>query len=292
MKRYKFKQVDVFTRVPYMGNPVAVVLDAEGMDAVAMQRLAAWTNLSETTFVMPPGGAEADYHLRIFTPGRELPFAGHPTVGSAHAILEAGLISTESGRLIQECGAGLIELEVIGNGTDRQILVTSPPPRITSCPESLRGELEQALDLTMAAHNIPLIVDVGPRWLVIECTGKQAVQELRPDLSRVSELSQAHKLTGITAFGLTGQKEIPVYVRSFAPVEGIPEDPVCGSGNISVGAYLQHKGLLERTGHSYTANQGLELGRDGYVFVQTEPDSGIIRIGGHAVTCIDGYLRC
>lgn len=291
MPRFRFKQVDVFTRIPFLGNPVAVVLDATALDSAGMQRLAAWTNLSETTFVLPPENPEADYRLRIFTPRRELLFAGHPTVGSAHAVLEHGNIQPRSGRLLQECGAGLVELEVLGSGSERQILVKSPEPRIRPWEASRMGDLERALRVKLPPDNAPLVVDVGPRWLVVEFPAREQVQALDPDLALVASLNKASDTTGITVFGFSGEKQ-PVYVRSFAPVEGIPEDPVCGSGNISVGAYLLHKGLQITTGNTYLANQGRELGRDGYVYVTLDPVTASIKIGGHAVTCISGELTC
>lgn len=292
MRRFKFKQVDVFTRVAFSGNPVAVVLDAGSMDTAEMQQLASWTNLSETTFVLPPQQPEADYRLRIFAPNRELAFAGHPTVGSAHAVLESGMVDTGTDHLVQECGVGLVELETRGSGNERRIMVNSPTPRITPWEDTLRGELERALDTNITGDKIPLVVDVGPRWLVVEFPAQEAVQALKPDLEMVASLNRASNTTGITAFGFTGRDDVSVYVRSFAPVEGIPEDPVCGSGNISVGAYLLHNGLHARTGLSYVATQGRDLGRDGYVYVALDPETAAVKIGGHAVTCIDGELVC
>ena len=292
MQHFQFKQVDVFTRVPFSGNPVAVVLDAVALDSAGMQRLAAWTNLSETTFVLPPEHPGADYRLRIFTPRRELAFAGHPTVGSAHAILEYGKIKPDNGRLRQECGAGLVELEVQGSGSDRHIMVRSPEPRISSWEASKLGDLERALRVKLPPGCSPLVVDVGPRWLVVEFPTREQVQALEPDFAQVTSLSKASDTTGVTVFGFSGEEQAPVYVRSFAPFEGIPEDPVCGSGNISVGAYLLYKGLQVKTGNLYIANQGRELGRDGYVYVELDPQTASIKIGGHAVTCIDGQLTC
>lgn len=134
--QYPFKQVDVFTKVPYLGNPVAVVLEAEGLSSEQMRQIAAWTNLSETTFVLPPVSDKTDYRLRIFTPSTELPFAGHPSVGSAHAVLETRNVNSGNGRLVQECGAGLLGIEVLGEGADRQIFVTCPAPSIDVLNES------------------------------------------------------------------------------------------------------------------------------------------------------------
>ena len=292
MRHFKFKQVDVFTRIPFSGNPVAVVLDAAALNSAEMQRLAAWTNLSETTFVLPPEHPRADYRLRIFTPKRELSFAGHPTVGSAHAVLEHGNIHPDNGRLVQECGAGLVELEVFGAGDERRIMVTSPVPSISPWEAPLIKDLERVLRTELPRGNTPLVVDVGPRWLVVEFPNRETVQALEPDFALAASLNKASNTTGITVFGFSGGDQASVYVRSFAPAEGIPEDPVCGSGNISVGAYLLHKGLQVKTGNAFLAYQGRELGRDGHVYVNLVPETASIKIGGHAVTCINGELTC
>ena len=283
MRSLKFKQVDVFTRTPFLGNPVAVVLDASGLGAGDMQRIAAWTNLSETTFVLPPSSSGADYRLRIFTPRAELPFAGHPTIGSAHAVLEAGIVKPKQRRLVQECGAGNLVLQVDGD------TLWLESPQATSTPlteadlhslgKSLNGEIKQK----------PLIVNVGPRWLIADLGGAKAVAALAPDLQAIADLSNRLSIGGVTVYGASGDGESAIHVRSFAPAHGIPEDPVCGSGNISVAAYLVSTGQAERVGARYTARQGMQLGRDGRVSIRIEGSK--ILLGGSAVTCVDGSLR-
>ena len=277
MKHLPFKQVDVFTAKPFLGNPVAVVIGAEGLGTEAMQRIAGWTNLSETTFLLAPTVPGASYRLRIFTPRQELPFAGHPTVGSAHAALESGFAKAVAGRLQQECGAGVLELTVEEQAGARRIFVKAPAPRIATVDAPLFGKARA------------LRVDVGPVWVVADLGDARNVDSLTPDMAALSELSTALDATGATIFGRTGNADAPIHVRSFAPAHGIPEDPVCGSGNISVAAYLRETGLLKEFGPAYTARQGMQVGRDGRVQVRVSADA--IRIGGEAVTCVDGKLR-
>jgi len=281
MTAVHFKQVDVFTRVPFRGNPVAVVLEGKGLSTAEMQRVAAWTNLSETTFVLPPSSPAADYLLRIFTPRAELPFAGHPTIGSAHAVLEAGVARAKDGRLRQECGAGILELQVDGD----TLWLDSPPATETAFAEI--AALEKMLGAK--AKGAPLIMNVGPRWLVAELADADAVGGLNPDMAALAELSNRLSIGGVTVYGAARDGKSALHVRSFAPAHGIPEDPVCGSGNISVAAYLKKTGQAERYGKGYVARQGMQLGRDGQVSIRY--DGGKILLGGNAVTCVEGTLR-
>jgi PhzF family phenazine biosynthesis protein len=273
MTQLPFKQVDVFTDRPFFGNPVAVVIGADRLETAQMQRIAAWTNLSETTFLLNPTQAGADYRLRIFTPRQEMPFAGHPTVGSAHAALESSFVKASNGKLRQECGAGVLELSL----EERRIYVRAPVPKISPAAVPLFGNFRA------------LRVDVGPVWLVVDLGDAASVDELAPDMAAISELSDALHASGISVFGRTGIRDEPIHVRSFAPAHGIPEDPVCGSGNISVAAFLRETGMLTEFGSSYTARQGMQVGRDGRVAVRVTPDA--IEIGGEAVTCVDGTIR-
>lgn len=272
MSSLPFKQVDVFTDKPYFGNPVAVVIGAQTLDTAAMQRIAAWTNLSETTFLLPPTATGASYRLRIFTPRQELPFAGHPTIGSAHAALESGFAKATHGKLKQECAAGVLDLAV----EDGRIFVTAPPPKL----QAVSAPLFQGKAIR---------VDVGPVWIVADLGKAAAVDSLVPDMDAIARMSRDLDATGATVFGRTGNASAPIHVRSFAPAHGIPEDPVCGSGNISVAAYLRETGMLKEFGPDYTARQGMQVGRDGRV--QVRVSAGAIQIGGEAVTCVDGSLR-
>jgi PhzF family phenazine biosynthesis protein len=278
VRTLRFKQVDVFTRTPFRGNPVAVVLQGEGLATDEMQRIAGWTNLSETTFVLPPSSAAADYRLRIFTPRAELPFAGHPTIGSAHAVLEAGIAKAKDGKLRQECGAGILDLQVEGE----TLWLDSPRATHSEFPES--KVLEEILHAKV--KGAPLIMNVGPRWLVAELDDAGAVAALAPDMQALAGLSNRLSIGGVTVYGASSDGTSAIHVRSFAPAHGIPEDPVCGSGNISVAAYLRKAGRL---GAGYVARQGMQLGRDGQVSIRFDGDR--ILLGGSAVTCVDGTLR-
>jgi PhzF family phenazine biosynthesis protein len=291
MTSYQFKQVDVFTARPFYGNPVAVVLNASGLGAEDMQRIASWTNLSETTFVLPATVAGADYRLRIFTPKQELPFAGHPTIGSAHAILESERVQPVAGRLVQECGAGLLDLRVAGSGAERRIFVKAPQPTVQSVDAFLHAAVNAALGAPAVADASPLLVNVGPVWMVVDVGHADTVNNLRPDFAAISRISEQLHIAGITVFGRTFTAEPALCVRSFAPACGVPEDPVCGSGNASVAAFLAHAGMIDTVGYHYVASQGRALGRDGRVWVHVNKVDLSVEIGGASVTCIDGTLR-
>jgi PhzF family phenazine biosynthesis protein len=267
----RFKQVDVFSSRPLLGNPVAVVIGAEGLDTAAMQRIAHWTNLSETTFLLK--STVADYKLRIFTPRMELPFAGHPTVGSCHAALESGFVARKD-RLTQECGAGLMSLSV----EEGRIHVKAPQPKITPVGEGIGA----------AVISQPMRIDVGAVWVVAEVKDARTLAELQPDVPAVMKLSEQHGLAGVTLFARSDDCVGAVHVRSFAPYHGIPEDPVCGTGNISVAAYLRFHGD-ERFGKAYVSRQGAQCGRDGRVYMRY--DEKDIYLGGNAVTTVDGEIR-
>ena len=274
----------MFTATALLGNAVAVVLDGDGLDDVTMQRLAGWTNLSETTFVLSPTTAEADYRLRIFTPTAELPFAGHPTLGSAHAVLEAGVATPRDGFLRQECGAGVLRIRVDGS----RLTVRVPEAKVLGDHPIDAAALGRALGAPVVAT--PLVIDLGPVWLVAHVIDEAALRGLVPDLPAIARLSRTLGLTGVTAFAFCDAAGAALAVRSFAPAAGVGEDPVCGSGNAAVGAYLGATDLLARTGTSYRASQGREVGRDGTVEVRVEDGGRRIEIGGTCVTVIDGHL--
>lgn len=274
-----FAQVDVFTAEPYRGNPVAVVLDADGLDEDAMRRFAAWTNLSETTFVLPPTDPAADYRLRIFTPAEELPFAGHPTLGSTHAWLAAGGTPRGAGTdgdVVQECAVGRVRIRRDG---DR--LAFAAPPTIRSGPveaatlDRLVSGLRISPDQVVDSH----WVDNGPGWVGVLLRDAAAVRALDPDAVALGDLKVG--VAGIEPAGGPTQLE----VRAFAAGAGIAEDPVTGSLNASLGQWLIGEGVLPR---SYVAAQGTVIGRAGRVHVTADDDA--VWVGGDAVTCIRGTV--
>lgn len=281
-----YKVVDVFTKTPLKGNPVAVVLDAEGLGGDEMQAIARWTNLSETTFLLPPTKAGADYRLRIFTPVSELPFAGHPTLGSAHAALEAGRVTAAAGVLTQECGVGLVSLSIDPAG---QPTFRLPPEKVTDLGEDDVAELEAVLGRAIVREAIPAKVDVGPVWIVAQMPSAEALLVLTPDMRRSAAFERRLGATGISVFGRNGDADGGIEVRSFAPSGGVDEDPVCGSGNGAVAVFQRDRGLLGAGGARYVASQGRCIGRDGKIEVRVEAN-GDVFVGGACVTGIDGVL--
>jgi PhzF family phenazine biosynthesis protein len=291
MANRRFKQVDVFTNLPFFGNPVAVVLDADGMSTEQMQQVANWTNLSETTFVVAVTEPGADYHVRIFTPRAELPFAGHPTIGTAHALLEAGLIEATDGALVQQCRAGLVKLEVTQDQHGVQwIAFALPEPAMMPLDAAEADALEQVLGVPLERQFPPCLVDVGPRWVVAQLRSAREVLAARPDLVRMKEHDLHAKYTGVVIFGEhdAGGPAAKIEIRAFAPAHGIEEDPVCGSGTGCVGAFIRHSGQIPRFGGEFLATQGAALGRAGVLKLALSEQT--IQVGGNAVTCVDGTI--
>ncbi|MGC4152235.1 MAG: PhzF family phenazine biosynthesis protein [Propionicimonas sp.] len=268
-----FAQVDVFSREPYRGNPVAVILDAEGMDDEAMQRIARWTNLSETTFVLPATAPEADYRLRIFTPAGELPFAGHPTLGSAAAWLDNGGRPRAEGRIVQECGVGLVELRQDGG------LAFAAPPLLRTGPldEDYLARIITAWGIAAEQVIGHQWVDNGPGWAVIRLATAAEVLALDPDLSLIPDA-----MVGAVGAYPEGSRH-GFELRAFAPAVNVPEDPVTGSLNASVAQWLASAGQAP---DRYTVSQGTRLGRAGEITITVEND--IVWVGGATTVCFRG----
>ncbi|RPH43358.1 MAG: PhzF family phenazine biosynthesis protein [Burkholderiales bacterium] len=284
-----FLQVDVFTDRPFLGNPVAVVLDADGLDGAAMQRIARWTNLSETTFVLQPTAAGADYALRIFTPDRELPFAGHPTLGSARAVIDTGRARPRAGRLVQQCAAGQVALRVDDVGG--RLYFEVPASRVGPVAEADAAAVARALGLDGPPPRLEAI-DVGPIWLTAALHDAEQVLSLQPDMAALATISRRLRVTGVTVHAPRGTRtdgpwsDSPdIAVRSFAPAAGVPEDPVCGSGNACVA--LQRRASGQRD--DYVAAQGEAIGRAGRIAVAFRNEA--IEVGGATVVCVEGRLR-
>ena len=290
MKNRPFKQVDVFTTTPYRGNPLAVVLDGEGLDTEVMQHFTNWTNLSECTFLLPPtdaGKAQgADYRVRIFCPGRELPFAGHPTLGTCHAWLEAGGVPRGE-HIVQECGVGLVTIR-----QDAGRLAFAAPPLIRS------GPLDEA-DLALIARGLGVArsdivahswCDNGPNWRGVMLASAEQVLALRPDGAVLAGLDIGvvgpRGKVGVVGSQLAGQ-DTQFEVRAFFPGNnGMAEDPVTGSLNAALAQWLIGAGLAPT---AYVAAQGTALQREGRVHIEQTGD-GIIWVGGASVTCVNGEV--
>lgn len=283
-----FKQVDVFTSQAFKGNPVAVIMDASTLTSEQMQAIANWTNLSETTFVLPPTDSQADYQVRIFTPQNELPFAGHPTIGTAHALLEAGLVTAKEGKLVQQCGAGLVALTV---SELNHISFELPQPKITPLDTTQTQKLAEILKCQIDTQWNAALVDVGARWVVLQAVNAEAVLAIQPDFAALKQHDLEMKVGGATVYGFyeNNDEQKHIEVRSFAPSIGINEDPVCGSGNGSVASFIRYHGILPAQNDQVLSSQGRVLGRDGKLQLNLYQDK--ILVGGSAVTCIDGTIN-
>ena len=315
MQTRRFKQVDVFTAQAYLGNALAVVLDGQGLSDADMQRFACWTNLSETTFVLPPTEPAADYRVRIFTPGGELPFAGHPTLGSCHAWLEAGGQAQSAERVVQQCAKGLVHItreagtgsSSASNASGRLAFAAPALQRSTLAPDQLAA-LTAALGITPSQVLAAQSLDNGPLWCSLLLDSPATVLQLLPDHATLARLGVKVGVAGIypdaeesksplirranreaAAFGARsgGSAEPRLEVRAFAAATGINEDPVTGSLNASLAQWLIGEGLLPV---NYIASQGINIGRAGQVHVRRDA-GGQVWIGGDTVTCIDGTVQ-
>lgn len=274
MRRYPFSQVDVFTDTPLKGNALAVVHDADGLDTAQMQAFAHWTNLSETTFLLRPTDPAADYRVRIFTPGRELRFAGHPTLGSCHAWRQAGGQPRTAGEVVQECGVGLVRIRAQGN----EAAFAAPPMTPSAVEPGLLARVLAALGVSADHVVAAQWLDNGLPWLVLQLDSAERVLGVKPDGSALAPLADVG-LVGAHAPGSVAQFE----VRGFAPSAGVLEDPVTGSLNASVAQWLMGRGVAPA---AYRAAQGACIGRAGRIMLERDGDT--VWVGGPTVDCVRG----
>ena len=274
--RYAFSQVDVFTDQPLRGNPLAVVHDADALDAARMQAFARWTNLSETTFLLSPTEPGADYRVRIFTPAGELPFAGHPTLGSCHAWLERGGIPGATGEVVQQCGAGLVRIRL----EPGRAAFAAPPLRQAEPDPVVLDRIVAALGLSRTALKAARSLDNGPVWIGLLLDQADTVLGLEPDHAALRLLP---KVGVIAAHGPGGPADFEV--RAFAASIGVAEDPVTGSLNASLAQWLVPTGVAPAR---YVAAQGTRLERSGRVHILA--DGRDVWVGGGSVTCVDGHV--
>lgn len=295
--RYELWVMDVFTTELYQGNPAAVVFDAASITAEIMQAIAREMNLSETVFILPPTSSRADYRVKLFTPRSELPFAGHPTLAVAAALVERDrrLARLVPGVLRQECGIGIIPVEVSrphGGGYEFTMTQAVPSYRDVALSRATAAAMLGAVpdDLCQLPFQV---VSTGVPWLIVPMQSPAAVAAARPASSLIARICSEHAAVGATIFaiGKAGEQK-SVKVRTFAPSQGVTEDPVCGSGNGSVAAYIAEMGLLGGPAFNYSAHQGAEVARAGRVSVQCSAsgDGLQVKIGGHAVNAVRGYI--
>jgi len=289
MPSFRYLQLDVFPASLGGGNPLGVIIGANGLNAETMQRIAKWTNLVETTFVLPPDDATANYRLRIFMPAAEIPLAGHPTVGSAHAALETGFASAHHGRMIQQCGAGLLPIRVEGAGATRVISVQAPPARILR--EGMEdGSLRAALGFALLGKLPPAFVEGGRRWWLAELVDEQAVRTLQPNHVAIKALAREHACLGLCVFARCKNADYDLVVRAFPAGAGIVEDPASGAANGLIAAYIAQREAHGELARGYRVSQGREMGHDAELVVRIDADA-MVWVGVRTRTIVDGMLH-
>ena len=284
----RYLQLDVFADRIGGGNPLGVVLDAHDWSDAAMQEFAGWTNLVETTFVLPPTQPRASYRLRIFTPTREIPFAGHPSIGSAHAALDFGNVQPRDGLLVQECAAGMLPIRVEGEGALRRLFVQAPPARV----------LRMGIDEPLLRHVLgglalgtlpPAFVEGGRRWWMAEFASESGLRDWHPDHSAIAALAKATDSLGLCAFARCRSTEYELVVRAFPAGVGIVEDPASGAANGLIAAYIAWQEPDGPLARGYRVSQGREMGRDARIRIRIEGDA--VWVGGRTQTVVIGRTR-
>ncbi|HEX7325608.1 MAG TPA: PhzF family phenazine biosynthesis protein [Rhodanobacteraceae bacterium] len=288
MSLLRFLHLDVFAATRGGGNHLGVVLGADAWDIEAMQRFARWTGLVETTFVLPATQPRASYRVRIFTPRREIPFAGHPSVGSAHAALVCNLAAPVDGLLWQECAAGVLPLQVIGAGAQRCLLLRCPPARVVQTGADAHPLLAAALGGIGSGKLPPALVAGGRRWWLAEAASAAALRAWQPDHAAIATLARATDSTGLCMFARNAGADAELVVRAFADGVGITEDAASGAANGLVAAYVAHSEPDGPLAHGYVVSQGREIGHDAAITVRMDAQG--IWVGGCVNTIIDGRL--
>ncbi|KQZ60138.1 MULTISPECIES: PhzF family phenazine biosynthesis protein [unclassified Lysobacter] len=290
MMKRRYLQLDVFADRPGAGNPLAVVLDAEGLDDAAMQAIARWTRLPETTFVFAPDAPGASYRIRMFSPRREVPFAGHPSVGTAHVVLDAGLAAPVDGRLLQEGVAGLLPLAVDGVGAARTIAVRTPRARVLETATAADPRLAAALrDLPLGALP-PALMDGGRRWWLAELRDETALRNASPDWAAIGALAESTESMGLCAFARADAgRDYDLVVRAFVGAPAQFEDAASGAANATLAAWLQHNGALPGRDGRYTVSQGREVGFDARLQLHVDSE-GDVWSGGQVHPIVSGHI--
>jgi PhzF family phenazine biosynthesis protein len=288
----RYLHLDVFAATPGGGNHLGVVIGANDWDAGAMQRFARWTALVETTFLLPPTDPRASYRVRIFTPHAEIPFAGHPSIGSAHAALECGLAEAHEGLLWQECGAGVLPIRVQGAGATRELLLRSPAEKVLATGLAAHPLLASALKGIEPGGWPPALVDGGRRWWLAEVSDEASLRAWQPDHAAIGALAKASDSMGLCAFARAQQespeRDYQLVVRAFPAGVGIVEDPASGAANGLIAAYIAQAEPNGSLARGYQVSQGREIGHDARLAVRIEDN--VAWIGGRSHIVIDGAL--
>lgn len=288
MASFRYLHLDVFAATPGGGNHLGVVIGANDWSAEAMQRFARWTALVETTFLLAPTDPKASYRVRIFTPHKEIPFAGHPSIGSAHAALACGLVTPRDGLLWQECGAGVLPIRIDGSDATRELLLKSPGERVLE----IGRDAHPLLSATLAGIELgalpPAMIDGGRRWWLAEVADEASLRAWRPDHAAIGALAQASDSMGLCAFARCSHPDYQLVVRAFPAGVGIVEDPASGAANGLIAAYIIHAEPGGELARGYQVSQGREIGHDARLVVHI--DDKTIWVGGRSHTVIDGTL--
>ncbi|HET7126882.1 MAG TPA: PhzF family phenazine biosynthesis protein [Lysobacter sp.] len=285
----RYLQCDVFADRPGAGNPLAVVLDADGLDDAAMQDIARWTRLPETTFVLPPTSPDASYGIRIFSPRREVPFAGHPSVGTAHAVLETGIAAPRDGLLVQEGKAGLLPLRVSGEGHERTIAVRTPKARVVEIASPGDARLRDALAGLPLGMLPQALMDGGRRWWLAELADEAALRTASPDWDAIEHLANATDSMGLCVFA---RSDDPVYYLAVRAWVGAParfEDAASGAANATLAAWLADRDALPGDSGFYRISQGREVGHDAIIELTVDAD-GEVWSGGRVCSVVRGEI--
>lgn len=289
MPPIRYLHLDVFAASYGGGNHLGVVTDATGWSDAQMQRFARWTDLVETTFLLPPSDPKASYRVRIFTPQKEIPFAGHPSIGSAHAVLECGLAAPRDGLLWQECGAGILPIRIEGEGAARQLLLQSPKATVEKTGADAHPLLGAALAGIALGQLPPAYVAGGRHWWLAECADEASLRAWQPDHAAIGALAKATDSLGLCAFARSNHPDYQLVVRAFPAGVGIVEDPASGAANGLIAAYIAHAEPQGPLAAGYTVSQGREIGHDASLLVHII--DGVVWIGGRTHTVVDGRLN-
>lgn len=290
MNEIRFFQVDVFTRVAGAGNPLGVVIGADRWSTARMQSFAAWVNLVETTFLLRSERPEASYQLRVFTPQREIAFAGHPSLGSAHVALQSGFAAAVNHELVQDCQAGMLPIQSRSMPSGEALFVRVPGAAVLATQPQHRPLLAAALADRKLGKLAPAFVEGGRRWWLAELRDESEVRSWQAPHSAIKQLADATESLGLCVFARCSGNDYQLVVRAFPAGVGIVEDPASGAANGLIAAYLHAVDRDVDWAKGYVVSQGRELGRDARLLAQID-EHGEVWIGGHSVTVIEGSLH-
>jgi PhzF family phenazine biosynthesis protein len=289
MPTFRYLHLDVFPATPGGGNPLGVVVDARGWSSEDMQRFAAWTNLVETTFLLPPDNDAANYHLRIFTPTKEIPFAGHPSIGSAHAALDTGFATARDGTLVQQCGAGLLPIRIEGERESRELFIQAPSAKEVTDSVANRATLSAALGDRRMGLLPPALIEGGRRWWVAEFADEESVRSWQPDHAAIGALAKLDNCLGLCVFARCKNADYQLVVRAFPAGVGIVEDPASGAANGLIAAWIAMREPDGALARGYRVSQGREMGHDASITLRIDA-GGDVWVGGRTQTIADQML--